>query len=231
MCGAGHPRRRRGRRPLPSKTRSILSSSGPRRRWPQASPTGCARRAFWCFGPSQAAAELEASKRFTKEICDACGAPTAAWARFTEAAAAQGLYPGAGRADRGQGRRAGRRQGRDRGDDGGRGAGGGRRDVRRRVRRRGRRGGDRGIHGRAKRRRSSCSATARPCCRSAPRRTTSAWAKATPGRTPAAWGPIRPPRCWTDGGGGAGAGRDHPALTWPRWRGAARPIRGCCMPG
>ncbi len=30
------------------------------------------------FGPSAAAARLEASKRFTKEICDACGAPTAA---------------------------------------------------------------------------------------------------------------------------------------------------------
>ena len=38
-----------------------------------------------CFGPSQAAAQLEASKRFTKEICDACGANTAAWARFTSA--------------------------------------------------------------------------------------------------------------------------------------------------
>ena len=37
------------------------------------------------FGPSAAAARLEASKAFTKEICDACGAPTAAWARFTEA--------------------------------------------------------------------------------------------------------------------------------------------------
>jgi phosphoribosylamine--glycine ligase len=36
-----------------------------------------------CFGPSQAAAELEASKAFTKEICDAAGAPTAAYARFT----------------------------------------------------------------------------------------------------------------------------------------------------
>ena len=34
------------------------------------------------FGPSQAAAQLEASKRFTKEVCDAAGAPTAAWARF-----------------------------------------------------------------------------------------------------------------------------------------------------
>ncbi len=38
-----------------------------------------------CFGPSQAAAELEASKAFTKEICDAAGAPTAAYARFTKA--------------------------------------------------------------------------------------------------------------------------------------------------
>ncbi|MCL5778034.1 phosphoribosylamine--glycine ligase [Limibaculum sp. FT325] len=41
------------------------------------------------FGPSAAAARLEASKSFTKEVCDACGAPTAAWARFTEAAAAK----------------------------------------------------------------------------------------------------------------------------------------------
>lgn len=44
---------------------------------------------FLVFGPSQAAAELEGSKTFTKEICDACGAPTAAWARFTEAAPAK----------------------------------------------------------------------------------------------------------------------------------------------
>ncbi|MCL7464375.1 phosphoribosylamine--glycine ligase [Phaeovulum sp. NW3] len=41
-----------------------------------------------CFGPSAAAARLEASKAFTKEICDACGAPTAAYARFTDAGAA-----------------------------------------------------------------------------------------------------------------------------------------------
>ena len=34
------------------------------------------------FGPSKEAAKLEASKRFTKEVCDAAGAPTAAWARF-----------------------------------------------------------------------------------------------------------------------------------------------------
>ncbi|MBV7377897.1 phosphoribosylamine--glycine ligase [Maritimibacter dapengensis] len=42
-----------------------------------------------CFGPSQAAAKLEASKSFTKEICDAAQAPTAAYARFTEAAPAK----------------------------------------------------------------------------------------------------------------------------------------------
>ncbi|MBF9034744.1 phosphoribosylamine--glycine ligase [Rhodobacterales bacterium HKCCE2091] len=36
------------------------------------------------FGPSAEAARLETSKTFTKEVCDAAGAPTAAWARFTE---------------------------------------------------------------------------------------------------------------------------------------------------
>ena len=41
------------------------------------------------FGPSAAAARLEASKAFTKEICDACGAPTAGYARFTDLAPAQ----------------------------------------------------------------------------------------------------------------------------------------------
>ena len=41
------------------------------------------------FGPSAAAARLEASKAFTKEICDACGAPTARYGRFTESGAAK----------------------------------------------------------------------------------------------------------------------------------------------
>lgn len=40
------------------------------------------------FGPSAAAAQLESSKTFTKEICDACGVPTARWARFTNREAA-----------------------------------------------------------------------------------------------------------------------------------------------
>ena len=41
------------------------------------------------FGPSAAAARLEASKSFTKAICDAAGAPTAAYAHFTDAEAAR----------------------------------------------------------------------------------------------------------------------------------------------
>ena len=41
------------------------------------------------FGPSAAAARLEASKAFTKEICDACAAPTAAYARFDQPAPAR----------------------------------------------------------------------------------------------------------------------------------------------
>jgi len=41
------------------------------------------------FGPSVAAAELEASKAFTKEICDACAAPTAAYGHFTDAQSAR----------------------------------------------------------------------------------------------------------------------------------------------
>ncbi|MEO1015317.1 MAG: phosphoribosylamine--glycine ligase [Pseudomonadota bacterium] len=42
-----------------------------------------------CFGPSKAAAQLETSKAFTKEICAAAGAPTAAYGRFVAAAPAK----------------------------------------------------------------------------------------------------------------------------------------------
>ena len=41
-----------------------------------------------CFGPSKAAAQLEGSKSFTKQICDEAGIPTAAYARFDDEAAA-----------------------------------------------------------------------------------------------------------------------------------------------
>ena len=51
------------------------------------------------FGPSAAAARLEASKSFTKEICDASGAPTAGYGHFTDADAA--IYTGRWRAKQG----------------------------------------------------------------------------------------------------------------------------------
>ncbi|MGL4239773.1 MAG: phosphoribosylamine--glycine ligase, partial [Beijerinckiaceae bacterium] len=41
------------------------------------------------FGHGRAAALLEGSKAFTKEICDAAGVPTAAYGKFTDAAAAK----------------------------------------------------------------------------------------------------------------------------------------------
>ena len=42
-----------------------------------------------CCGPSAAAARIEGSKSFTKEICDAAGIPTALWERFDDAHAAR----------------------------------------------------------------------------------------------------------------------------------------------
>ncbi len=49
----------------------------------------CAAAGLRCFGPSAAAAMLEGSKTFTKQVADAARAPTAAWERFTDAAAAR----------------------------------------------------------------------------------------------------------------------------------------------
>ncbi len=48
----------------------------------------CAAAGIACAGPTAAAARLEASKSFTKEICDAATIPTARWERFTDAASA-----------------------------------------------------------------------------------------------------------------------------------------------
>lgn len=42
-----------------------------------------------CCGPSAAAARLEGSKSFTKEVADAAGIPTALWERFEDPAAAR----------------------------------------------------------------------------------------------------------------------------------------------
>ncbi|WP_333673400.1 phosphoribosylamine--glycine ligase, partial [Elioraea tepidiphila] len=49
----------------------------------------CAEAGIACFGPSAAAARLEGSKAFMKEVCAAAGVPTAPSATFTDAAAAK----------------------------------------------------------------------------------------------------------------------------------------------
>ena len=43
---------------------------------------------FLCFGPSKAAAQLEGSKGFTKQICDEAHIPTAAYGQFDNEAEA-----------------------------------------------------------------------------------------------------------------------------------------------
>ena len=48
----------------------------------------CAAAGLRCCGPTAAAAALEGSKSFAKEICDAAGIPTALWERFSDAEAA-----------------------------------------------------------------------------------------------------------------------------------------------
>ena len=56
---------------------------------PPGSPTGCATRGCWSSGPLPPPPGSSSSKSFTKEICDACGAPTAAYGHFTDAEAAR----------------------------------------------------------------------------------------------------------------------------------------------
>jgi phosphoribosylamine--glycine ligase len=73
-------------------------------------------RAFWSSAP-EGRRPPRSSKTFTKEICDACAGPTAAYARFTDPAAAKAHIDATRRPHRGQGRRPCRWQGRDRGDD------------------------------------------------------------------------------------------------------------------
>ena len=46
-----------------------------------------------CFGPTRAAARLEGSKTFAKEICNSVGIPTALWERFEVADAARDFRP------------------------------------------------------------------------------------------------------------------------------------------
>ncbi|NGM21390.1 phosphoribosylamine--glycine ligase [Roseomonas stagni] len=49
----------------------------------------CAAAGIKCFGPSQAAARLEGSKVFTREVAEAAGVPGAKWQRFDDPAKAR----------------------------------------------------------------------------------------------------------------------------------------------
>ena len=69
------------------------------------------------FGPSKAAAQLEGSKGFTKDLCARFGIPTAAYGRFTEREEALAYLQAASRPDRHQGRRTCGRQRRHRRDE------------------------------------------------------------------------------------------------------------------
>ena len=69
------------------------------------------------FGPSAAAARLEGSKAFAKEVMAAAGVPTARAVTVTERRRRHGRRRRAGPAGGDQGRRPGRRQGRDGGRD------------------------------------------------------------------------------------------------------------------
>ena len=78
-----HPPRRRpdgrrgGRRAGQRASAPTWSWSVPRRRWSPGSPTPSARPGIACFGPSAAAARLEGSKAFAKDVMAAAEVPTA----------------------------------------------------------------------------------------------------------------------------------------------------------
>ena len=57
---------------------------------------GMEAAAIACFGPSAAAARLESSKSFMKQVAAAAGIATARWRRFTDAAAARAHVEAAG---------------------------------------------------------------------------------------------------------------------------------------
>lgn len=66
------------------KSRADLVVAGPEAPLTLGLADDCAAAGLRCFGPGAAAARLEGSKAFCKEVCDAAGVPTAAWARFDD---------------------------------------------------------------------------------------------------------------------------------------------------
>ena len=112
-------KRRRDRSSSPSwptPRTSISSSSGRRCRSSPGWPICCAMRGRAVFGCSRAAAEIEGSKVFAKELMARHAVPTAAFGAFSHAARGRAVHRRAAarqsRARGHQGRRARRRQGR-----------------------------------------------------------------------------------------------------------------------
>ena len=142
------------------------------------------------FGPSKAAAQLEGSKGFTKDLCARAGIPTAAYARFSDAPAAKAYVatqklPIVIKADglaAGKGVTIAETKSRGRRRD--------RRLLLGCIRCRWRRGGDRGVPARRGSELLRPGRRQRRRCRSPRRRTTSAPSTATRGPTPAAWAPT-----------------------------------------
>ena len=143
------------------------------------------------FGPTKAAAQLEGSKGFTKDLCREFNIPTAAYGRFKDAASAKAFLaaqacPVVVKADglaAGKGVVIAETQPRPRP-----------RSTPASPARSGRRAPKSSSRNfsRARRRASSLSSTATMRCLFRRPRTTSASATATPAPTPAAWAPTRP---------------------------------------
>ena len=157
----------------------------------RASSTRSRRPGIAAFGPSAAAAELEGSKAFAKELMAEAGVPTAgarrccAAARRRSSSSPRASYPAVLKAD---GLAAGK--GVIICADRGRGARGGRRLLHRAALRRDRPSCSRSSS-RARSSRCWRSATARTSSRWRRPRTTSGSSTATRGRTPAAWAATR----------------------------------------
>ena len=170
QVGEHAPRRRRWtRRPSPRWPRlrpSTSSWSAPRCRWSPGSPTPCAPRGIACFGPSAAAAQLEGSKAFAKQVMAEAGVPDRDGPRLHDRRRGRRGPRPVRRPLRRQGRRARRRQGRRRHDRPRRGAGARARLPDQRQRRAGRRRGvprrPGGVAVRDHRRRDRAAAAARP---------------------------------------------------------------------
>ena len=186
-----------------------------------------AARGIAAFGPSAAAARLEGSKEFAKEVMQAAGVPTATWSAVDDVEAGMAAierYPVVLKFDglaagKGVVIAADEAEARD-------GAGGFPRRAPLRARPRRRRG--------VPRRRGALAAGAvrrrAGRCRWRPPRTTSGSSTATRGRTPAAWAPTRPCPA-SDPSACRSSRRSSTSRSSTCCASAARPFTACSTPG